>query len=60
VHFIAGVKDELPHQRAKVDLVFVAALLYHVTDPLFLLRTAANACRDLSAWTHVVHPDDFV
>ena len=35
------------HQRAKVDFVFMAALLYHVGDPLFLLRTAATACRDL-------------
>ncbi len=57
--FILGdVKQELPRWEGKVDIVFLAGLLYHVADPYSMLELARRAARDFVVIdTHIAKPD---
>jgi hypothetical protein len=53
----ADVKDELPKWEQKLDIVFLAGLLYHVSDPYSILKLSHRAARELVYLdTHVAHP----
>lgn len=58
-HFLLG--DFMPWLVANTrhfDLVWMTGVLYHMTDPVRLLRLAASCTDRLHLWTHYV-PDDF-
>lgn len=44
----ADLKDELPKWEGEFDVVFMAGLLYHVSDPYSALRLVYRSCRELT------------
>lgn len=52
----ADVKEELPKWEQRLDVVLMAGLLYHLSDPFSMLRAIHSAMRDLVLIdTHVAH-----
>lgn len=54
----ADLKDELPKWEGQFDVVFMAGLLYHVSDPYAALRLVYRACRETALIdTHIAYED---
>lgn len=48
----------LERQNRKFDLIWASGVLYHMTEPLRLLRAISEHTNKLYLWTHY-YPDDF-
>lgn len=47
----------LEEEQRRFDLVFCSGVLYHMSDPVRLIRDIAGATDRCFVWTHVYHPD---
>ncbi|MCW6511952.1 class I SAM-dependent methyltransferase [Lichenifustis flavocetrariae] len=47
----------LEAELRRFDVVFCSGVLYHMSDPIRLIRAIAGASDRCFVWTHVYHPD---
>lgn len=49
----------LEENRQQWDLVFCSGILYHMSDPVNLIRLCAKASKNCFVWTHYFDPERF-
>ncbi len=51
-YFCGDFRPFLDANQHCFDLIFASGVLYHMTDPMRLLREISRSCRQVFLWTH--------